>query len=40
MQHNFVYHLLCSKVSKLSSLYSFSLDAPLIAPVIASAELH
>ena len=36
----FFYHLLFSGVSKPSSLYNFSLDVPLIAPVIACAELY
>ena len=39
-QHSFLYHLLFSRVSKPSSSYSFSLDVPLIAPVIANAALY
>ena len=39
-QHSFLYHLLLPRVFKPSSLYSFSLDAPLIAPVIANAALY
>ena len=39
-QHSFLYHLLFSRVSKPSPLYSFSLDVPLIAPIIANAVLH
>ena len=39
-QHSFLYHLVFSMVSKPSSLYSFSLDAPLIAPVIANTALY
>ena len=39
-QHSFLYHLLFSRVSKLTSLYSFSLDVPLRVPVIANAALH
>ena len=39
-QHSFLHHLLFSKVSKFSSSYSFSLDAPPIAPVIANAVLY
>ena len=39
-QHSSLYHLLFSRVSKPSSLYSFSLDAPLIAPAIANAALN
>ena len=35
-QHSFLYHLLFSRFSKPSSLYSFSSDVPLIAPVIAN----
>ena len=36
-QHSFLYHLLFSRLSKPSSSYSFSIDVPLIAPVIANA---
>ena len=39
-QHSFLYHLLFSRVSKPSSSYSFSLDVPLIAPVIANGALY
>ena len=39
-QHSFLYHLLFLRVSKPSSLYSFSVDLPLIAPVIADATLY
>ena len=39
-QHSFLYHLLFSRVSKPGSSYSFSLDVPLIVPVIANAALY
>ena len=39
-QCSFLYHLLFSMVSKPSSLYNFSLDVPLIVPVIANAALY
>ena len=39
-QLGFLYHLLFSKVSKPSSSYSFSLDVPLTAPVIANSALY
>ena len=39
-QHSFLHHLLFSRVFKPSSWKSFSLDATLIAPVIANAELY
>ena len=38
-QHSFLYHFLFSRVSKPSSLYSFSLDFFLAAPIIANAAL-
>ena len=38
-QHSFPYHLLFSMVSKPSLLCWFSLDIPLIGPVIANAVL-
>ena len=39
-QHIFLYHLLSSRVSKPSLSYSFFLDVPLIASVIANAALY
>ena len=39
-QHSFLYRLLFSRVSKPSSSHSFSLDVPLIAPVIANVALY
>ena len=39
-QHSFLHHLLFSRVSKCSSSYSFSIDVPLIASVIANAALY
>ena len=39
-QHSFLYHLLFSRVFKLSLFYSFSLDVHIIAPVIANAVLY
>ena len=39
-QHSFLDHLLFSRVSTPSSSYSFSLDAPLIAPAIGNAALN
>ena len=39
-QHSFLYHLLFLRVSKPSLSYSFFLDVPLIASVIANAALY
>ena len=39
-QHSFLYHLLFTNVFKTSSSYSFSLDVPLIAPIIVNAALY
>ena len=38
-QHSFQYHLLFSRISKPSSLYSFSLEVPFLTSIIANVAL-
>ena len=39
-RHSFLHHRLCWRDSKPSSWYIFSLDVPLMAPLIAKAALY